>query len=176
MIKLGKFSVSLYPNSGILWENHGGEVVFRGSCTIGNASAVSVGKFGHIVFGNNFIATAAFKLTSYCSITFDENVLIAWDVIVMDTSFHKLKRLDGNVKDKPFAPIHIGKNNWLTSRVLVLKGTKTSDFTVIGAGSILNKDFSHYPMYALLAGNPVKLKAEGIMLDSEDHRIEYQFL
>lgn len=30
MIQLGKYTVSLYPNSGIVFENHGGSIIFNG--------------------------------------------------------------------------------------------------------------------------------------------------
>ena len=43
MIKLGFPQVSLYPDSGMVFENHGGTIVFHGSCRIGNNSAISVG-------------------------------------------------------------------------------------------------------------------------------------
>lgn len=38
MIKLGFTGVSLYPNSGVTIENHGGTIIFNGSCFIGNNS------------------------------------------------------------------------------------------------------------------------------------------
>ena len=48
MIQLGALQCSLYPNSGIVFENHGGIVVFKGICVIGNASAISVGENGYL--------------------------------------------------------------------------------------------------------------------------------
>lgn len=43
MIRLGFLTVSLYPNTSIVYENHGGTIVFNGKCTIGNNSAISIG-------------------------------------------------------------------------------------------------------------------------------------
>ena len=65
MIRLGFMRIHLFPNSGIVWENQGGKIVFHGSCHIGNASAIVVGKTGNIVLGNNFMATSALKMLSY---------------------------------------------------------------------------------------------------------------
>ena len=48
MIKLGFPTVSLYPNSGIMFENHGGEIVFKGRTKIGNASSISIGGKGRV--------------------------------------------------------------------------------------------------------------------------------
>jgi len=171
MIRLGDYGVSLYPNKGIVWENHGGKVIFRGRCDIGNSSAISIGPTGYCVFGSNFKATTSFKLTSYCHVEFGEKVLIAWDVIVMDSSFHRLKDRSGNFTSKGYAPIVIGNNNWITTRCMILSGTKTPDYCSIGAGSILNKDYTHFPTHVLIAGNPVDVKAKNVWIDLMDHDI-----
>ena len=171
MIQLGEFLVSLYPNKGIVWENHGGKVVFEGGCIIGNSSAISIGDKGNCIVGNNFRATTALKLTSHYQIRFSENVLIAWDVIIMDSAFHRLKDSNGNFKSKGYAPVIIGKNNWITTRCIISSGTKTPDYCIIGAGSVLNKDYSAFPTHILLAGNPVEVKAKDVWIDLEDHDI-----
>jgi acetyltransferase-like isoleucine patch superfamily enzyme len=171
MIRFGEHLVSLYPNTGLVWENHGGKVIFKGKCTIGNASAISIGEKGICLFGDNFRANASFKLTSHYQITFGENTLIAWDLIVMDTSFHRLKDKNGNFKNKGYAPVVIGRNNWITTRCMILSGTKTPDYCSIGAGSILNKDYSHFSTHILIAGNPIEIKAKDVWIDLADHDI-----
>ena len=40
MIRLGFPTVSLYPNIGISIENHGGIILFKGKCRIGNNSFI----------------------------------------------------------------------------------------------------------------------------------------
>ncbi len=174
MIRLGIRVVSLYPNNGIMWENHGGTVVFKGTCQIGNDSSISIGKTGKITFGNNFKNTAALKLASYCGISFGNDVRVAWEVIIMDTSFHQLKDINGNKIGEPYKEIIIGNNNWIPVRSLVLKGTKTPDFTIFGATSILNKDYTKGPTHSLMAGQPLKIKAEGIWRDMNDDGIIYE--
>lgn len=95
MIRLGFPTVSLYPNSGIMIENHGGEILFKGRAGIGNASFLSIGPKGKVEFGEHFLATAGLKLTSYCSICFAPESLFGWDCTVMDTDFHKLTKVNG---------------------------------------------------------------------------------
>ena len=168
MIRLGFHRVSLYPNTGIIFENHGGQLVFEGVANIGNASAISIGSEGLLVLGNHFSATANLKIACYNQITFEEHALIAWETTIIDTSFHKLKGVDGNQKGKTLGSIHIGKNNWIPTRCLVLKGTKTPDNCIVGAGSVLNKDYSHYPTHILMAGNPLSIKVKGIWRDPWD--------
>ena len=77
MIKCGFNSVSLYPNTGINIKIHKqGKIIFKGKCMIGNASAISIGDRGIVIFGNNFIATVSLRLTSHHRIEFKENVLM----------------------------------------------------------------------------------------------------
>ena len=171
MIQLGEFLVSLYPDKGIVWENNGGKIIFKGTCIIGNSSALSIGEKGNCIVGNNFRATAGLKLTSHHRIQFAENVLIAWEVIIMDTSFHRLKDKNGDFKNKGYGPIYIGKNNWITARCMILNGTKTPDYCILGAGSVVNKDYSNSQSHILLAGNPLEIKVKEIWIDLEDHDI-----
>ncbi|MFT3748748.1 MAG: hypothetical protein QM768_10545 [Agriterribacter sp.] len=172
MIRLGEFRVSLYPNAGITWENWGGRVTFKGTCNIGNASAISIGNSGDLSFGNNFSSTAAFRIACYHFIEFKDNVLFAWENIVVDTDFHKTKKADTLLENKGFAPVKIGANNWFGLRCTTLKGTETSDFTIIAANSMLNKKYDT-PKHSILAGSPASLKLTGIYLDRNDDILNY---
>ena len=51
-------------------------------------------------------------------------------------------------------PIHIGKNCWLGSGVLVMPGVTIGDNSVIGAGSVVTKDI---PANVVAVGNPCKV-------------------
>jgi Acetyltransferase (isoleucine patch superfamily) len=173
MIRLGTYTVPLYPNSGILWENNGGTVYFDGRCKIGNNSKLSIGKLGILTFGDNFLASTSLKLACCNKIVFKENVRLAWDVIVIDTSFHRLKDMAGNYLGKGYGEIIIGRNNWIPTRCTVLKGTRTPDYCIFGCASLLNKDYTDNPTHILMAGNPLTLKREGIWRDVDDDSIEY---
>jgi len=173
MIQLGGFIGSLYPNDGIVWENHGGKVIFRGKCIIGNSSAISIGSKGCVDFGDNFSATTNFKLTAYYHIRFGKNVLVSWNVLVMDTSFHRLKNIDGEFLSSGFDSVLIGNNNWIPTRCMLMKGAKTPDYCILAAGTVLTKDFSKSPTHILLAGNPVEVKYKGIWRDLNDDQINY---
>lgn len=171
MIMLGQYGVSLFPNSGIIWENHGGDVIFENKCSIGNASCISVGEKGKIVFGNNFKSTCGLKITSYHSITFGNNVLVGWDNLFMDTDFHQLKSINGELK-KSFGKIVIGNNNWFGLGCIIQKNTKTPNNTIIAAKSFLNRDYQ-FPEYSIIGGIPSKLLKTGYYRDAEDDVIIY---
>ena len=172
MIQLGFPTVSLYPNTGIMVENHGGEIVFKGRTKIGNASSISIGGKGRVEFGDSFVATAALKLTSYCSIRFAPRVLCAWECTFMDTDFHKLTKVNGGGYSKGYAPVSIGSDTWIGMGTLILKGTVLPDYTTVGARSLLSGRYE-VPPYCILAGSPAALKKTGYWRNIEDDKIAY---
>ena len=50
--------------------------------------------------------------------------------------------------------VHIGKNCWLGSGVLVMPGVTIGDNTVIGAGSVVTRDI---PANVVAVGNPCRV-------------------
>jgi acetyltransferase-like isoleucine patch superfamily enzyme len=172
MIKLGFPTVSIYPNSGIIYENHGGVCVFKGRCSIGNSSAISIGSKGNLTLGECFSATASVKLISYNHLEFLENATIGWDNIFTDTDFHKMTKIEGGYT-KGFGKILIGKNNWFGLRCITLKNTRTPDFCTVAGNSVLNKEYNFSP-YCIIGGNPCDKKSEGFYLNKFDDKIDYE--
>ena len=171
MIRLGYPTVSIYPQNGFIYENHGGTIIFHGVTNIGNSSAISVGKTGHIEFGNNYRATTSLKLVSYCGVYFGENVRCGWETTIMDTDFHKLAILSGGFT-KGYGQIHIGSNNWFGNGCLVLKKTKTPDFCIFSARSVVS-GLIDVPSYSVVGGNPLKIKSSGVWRNVDDDKIIY---
>lgn len=86
-----------------------------------------------------------------------ERALIGDCVSIFDSDFHPinpLTRWEGN--DEP-QPVSIGRNVWLGSRVLVLKGVSIGDNTVVAAGSIVTKSL---PANVIAGGVPAKVLRE----------------
>lgn len=130
MIQWGKDNVSLYPNSGIVYENHGGTIIFKGECFVGNNSFISIGGSGMVIFGDKFTASTTLRLTSYDRIEFEDRVRCGWDILIMDTDFHKLTKLSGGYS-RGHAPIHIGSNNWFGNGCRIMKRTSTPNYCVV---------------------------------------------
>lgn len=54
-------------------------------------------------------------------------------------------------------PIRVGNNVWIGAQVCVLPGVTIGDNTVIGAGSVVNRDI---PANVIAAGNPCRVIRE----------------
>ena len=106
---------------------------------IGNASAISIGKQGSLIFGVGFTVSAALKLASYHCVEFGDNVRVGWDAIIMDTDFHRMKNRETGTFTKGYAPVLIGRNCWIGCRCTILKGTKLPAYCTLAAGTTIGK-------------------------------------
>ena len=161
IIRLGQNMVSIYPNNGVKLEING-SITFKGRCSIGNNSFLSVGKNGHAIFGDNFIATTSLKLVAYNKIESQKNVLIGWNCMICDTDFHATINTQTHEIYPKQAPIILGDNVWVANNCTINKGCVLPPYTIVASHSLVNKDYSSIPPYCLLAGTPVKLKKENI--------------
>lgn len=174
MVRLGFSTVSLYPNTGIVYENHGGTIIFNGECAIGNNSAISIGAKAVVEFGDRFTASTTLRLTSYNHISFGDKVRLGWDILVMDTDFHKLTKLSGGYS-KGYAPVSIGSNNWFGNGCKIMKRTITPDYCVVSAGTILSGSITA-PAYSVIGNDShVVVKATGVWMNIDDDAVAYQF-
>ncbi len=64
-------------------------------------------------------------------------------------------------------PVHIGRNCWLGAGAIVLPGVTIGDNTVVGAGSVVNKDL---PANVVAVGNPCR-----VLREISDRDREYYF-
>lgn len=113
-----------------------GKLKIRGSkIDIGRGSRFCV--FGECSLGDRFSISGLSTIICNKSISFGDNVLLSWDVLVMDTDFHKIKDSSGSVIN-PDKGIVVEDNVWIGCRTTVLKGTYIPSNTVIAAGSIIS--------------------------------------
>lgn len=168
MIRFGHRGVPLYSNQGFIFSNKG-TILFHDNVYLGNGSALRCYPNAVLSFGSNFVATVGLKIECFSSIFFDKNVRIAWDVIIMDSSQHRLKNSEGVYSGKDVAPISIGRNTWIGTRSLVLKGTVLPNYSVVGAMACLNKDYSAYGEKALIVSSSTMIcKRNGFWRDPCD--------
>ena len=167
MIRLGFLIETVYPNRGILWDNRGGKVIFRGTCIIGNASSIKVGSRACLDFGSEILCTAGLKLVCLSEICFEDHVLLGWENTIMDSDYHCIKSMQGTFIGSACAPVRIGHHTWLCSQVMVLKGAILPPRCIVAARSLVKAGLD-VPEYSLIAGNPAKLRKSGVWLDVED--------
>ena len=170
LISLGFYNCSIYPNTGIVWENKGGTVVFKGSCSIGNDSYITIGSGAEVVFGDDFINTASLKLVSVRGITFGEKSRLGWGAMIMDTNFHPLYDLNTNTYKKASGKINIGNFNWFGTNCKVMHSVETPDRCIFGMNSVITRN-CEMKSYCVMGGSPVRILSENVIRDY-DHDTE----
>lgn len=169
MIRLGFPSVSIYPNSGVMYENHGGSITFHGEFHAGNNSYISIGPKA---IGDSVGASSSLKIVSYDKVTIGHHSRFGWETLLMDTDFHKLTKVKGGYS-KGHAPIWIGDYNWFGNGCRILKRTKTPDYMIVGAGTITTGPIDA-PSYSIVGTeNKIVIRASGLWRNPDDDVIEY---
>lgn len=78
------------------------------------------------------------------------------DAYITDTPAHSVKKNRREIpsKETPAYPVKIGKNVWISTRVVILHGVTIGDNSVIAACSLVRKNV---PSDILAAGNPLQV-------------------
>lgn len=85
------------------------------------------------------------------------NTTISFDVafVTHDAATRVIRNLpDGNSETVVYGPISVGENCFIGCRTTILPNVKIGNNTVIGAGSLVNRDI---PSNVIAAGNPCKV-------------------
>ena len=107
----------------------------------------------NIEVGENFYANHNLIILDANKVKFGDNVFIAPNCGFY-TAGHPLDAESRNKGLEYAKTIEIGNNVWIGGNVVVLPGVKIGDNSVIGAGSIVNKDI---PANVVAVGNPCKV-------------------
>lgn len=125
---------------------------------------------GRITIGNNCYIGGGSIIGSAIRIEVGDDVLISYQVIVMDSNNHSLKRSerkrdladwrDGNKHDWSVTsskPVIIGSGSWIGARAIICKGVTLGEGAIVGAGSVVTRDV---PAWTIVAGNPAAIVRE----------------
>lgn len=93
----------------------------------------------NIEIGENFYANMNCVILDEAKVTFGDNVFIA-PSCGFYTAGHPLDVEQRNRGLEYARPIRVGNNVWIGAQVCVLPGVTIGDNTVIGAGSVVNRD------------------------------------
>jgi acetyltransferase-like isoleucine patch superfamily enzyme len=98
------------------------------------------------------------SITAYSKkIKIGEGAMIAPNVIIADSDFHVLWPPEDRINKSPEdndKDVAIGKNVWICTNSIILKGVNIGDNSIIGAGSVVTNDI---PANCIAAGNPAKV-------------------
>ena len=123
-------------------------------------SNVNIGKgarFGdgkNLVIGNNSGIGLNCKVPN--NLIIGEDVMMGPNVIIFGSN-HNFERTDIPMRlqgMKTYSPVIIEDDVWIGSNTIIMPGLKIKKGTIIGAGSIVTKEF---PEFSIVAGNPAKL-------------------
>ena len=163
MIKIGSNRSILagYDKSTAIALFENGTILFKGKADISMGTFLRVS--GSLIIGNNIIIGTDCKIICDCQIDLQDEVRIAFQTRIMDTSFHPLINLETK-EIPPFKKtIIIGYKSWIASCSHIMPGTKIKNNTIISSNSLINKDFTKYDgEYMILGGIPAKILKTGI--------------
>lgn len=120
-----------------VWEVSG-DIILDGKVSLGSGSRISVASDAVLRFGDNFSMTGNSSIVCQKDISFGNDCLLSWDILIMDSDFHQITNIQNDIINTP-SPIHIGNHVWIGCRSTILKGVSIADNAVIAAGAIITK-------------------------------------
>lgn len=165
LIKIGKNteSFALFDHSGFLQINPNCTITFNGPAEIGVNSKIRLVSSNLNIGKNAFIASGVRIIGNGADINIGENCRIAFETVIMNSSFHYMYNTDKHGYGRCAKPISIGSKNWIGNRSTISGGTVTKDSTIVASGSLLNRDYTKFDgIYPLLGGTPAKILATGV--------------
>lgn len=107
----------------------------------------------NIELGDNFYTNHNCVILDGAKVTFGDNVFIAPNCC-FSTAGHPIDAEKRNQGLEYAYPITVGDDVWIGASVVVLPGVTIGNNSIIGAGSVVNKDI---PEGVIAVGNPCKI-------------------
>ncbi len=148
------FTVSLGGRT-IFFQSHKKSIKIGRHSKIGREVKLASG-FGGIIIVQENVAVFDYTIVDiHNKLTIAENTLIAPFCYITDYD-HVVKDKSRPIIEQGYVskPIFIGKNVWIGTHVVILKGVRIGDNSMIGAGSIVTSDI---PPNSIAVGNPARV-------------------
>lgn len=121
----------------------------------------------NVSVGENFYTNHNVIILDGAKVTFGDNVFIAPNC-VFSTAGHAIDSEQRNQGLEIALPITVGDSVWIGANVSVLPGVTIGSNTIIGAGSVVNRDI---PSGVIAVGNPCKVMRRITDLDKKKYPI-----
>lgn len=161
LIKIGFGEVGIFDSkrSRTIWEVQG-EVIFKGKANIGHGSKICVGPTGVLELGNNFKISAESTIVAFKEVEIGNDCLLSWQILIMDTDFHKIVDVNTGSLLNPDKKITISDKVWIGCRCLILKGANIPSNSIIAANSIVTKKIEG--ANNIYGGDPISVLKENV--------------
>jgi acetyltransferase-like isoleucine patch superfamily enzyme len=115
----------------------------------------TLGAGAEIVIGND-VGISGGTICAVKRVSIGDGTMLGANVTIMDTDFHPISSASRRYDDAGIesSPVEIGANVFIGASVIILKGVRIGDNSVIGAGSVVSGDI---PVNAIAAGNPCRV-------------------
>lgn len=128
---------SVLPLKTIVDTCENGKIVIGNHVNIRAHAKISAKREGCLIICNGVSLNYNSIICAYNMITIGENTIIGPNVCIYDQD-HDYSCVGGLKRDRyKTEPIKIGKNVWIGSNVVILRGTTIGDNAVIGAGTVV---------------------------------------
>lgn len=136
--------LKLYNNSSIVIKDGG---YIRGTLFAHDNSSISIGQRCRI---NGNLNISALEGTS---VIIGDDCLIS-EAVVKSSDMHSIYDCGSNQRINFAKDVRIGDRVWIGDGVIILKGVKIGNDSIIGARSVVTKDV---PSNVIVAGNPARI-------------------
>jgi acetyltransferase-like isoleucine patch superfamily enzyme len=157
IIQIGFNSFGIVAGKGDGVWNVTGQLHFKGRTRIGCHPKLQIR--GSVVFGSNFEAGHNLLIVCHKRITFGSNILLSWNVEIMDTDCHQLLNKEGAILNKP-RDIEVKDHTWIGSNVTLLKGSILPEGSIVASRTMVTKAFQE--PNCLFMGTPAKVHGSDV--------------
>lgn len=158
-IGYGNLSVFDYEKSRSVLKING-KLIVKGKVRIGHGSKIIVTDNAILELGDNFMINAESTIIATNKITIKNDVLLSWDVLIMDSDLHEIIDNDTLEQVNNSKEIIINKHVWIGARSLILKGSSIPENAIIAANSTVFNSLE--VKNVIYGGNPLRVLKENI--------------
>lgn len=144
-----------------IWDNRG-SMILNGPISFIQGTYILVSEGATLEIGSKGTFLGAnTKIMCFDHITIGDRVEVTWDCQFYDTSFHYVEDNNGIISNLT-SPIVIHDNCWIGNRCTISKGCVLPEYSILGSGSLANKDYTENGSFCMYTGVPATVKRKDV--------------